>query len=207
MGDDGFAVHSKVYLCIYKLAKAVRLSKGKPCQTDEKIEDIFHQFGKLLLSSQLEASPQIRLLNQPYLKALLFTKKDTNWKVNTKITMEETEEKRIIILPTIRLKPSEKAAIDAEFNASFYSNKSEFLRYKLLDKTYSEYRQQRFEATIKAGELLDALGKIGNNVNQIAKVLNTYKDGKMRREELLVMISAIKLIGKVKDILEETPEE
>ena len=121
--------------------------------------------------------------------------------------MEETEEKRTIILSTIRLKSSEKAAIDAEFEQSFYSNKSEFLRYKLLDKTYSKYRQQRFEATIKAGELLDALGKIGNNVNQIAKVLNTYKDGKMRREELLVMVSAIKLIGKVKEILEETPEE
>ena len=90
---------------------------------------------------------------------------------------------------------------------SFYNNKSEFIRYKLLDKTYSKYRQQRFEATIKAGELLDALGKIGNNVNQIAKVLNTYKDGKMRREELLVMVSAIKLIGKVKAILEEIPEE
>ena len=121
--------------------------------------------------------------------------------------MREIEEKRTIILPTIRLKPSEKAAIDAEFERSFYSNKSEFLRYKLLDKTYSEYRQKRFEARIKTGELLDALGKIGNNVNQIAKVLNTYKDGKMRREELLVMVSAIKLISKVKAILEETPEE
>ena len=120
--------------------------------------------------------------------------------------MEETEEKRTIILPTIRLKPSEKTAIDTEFGRSFYSNKSEFLRYKLLDKTYSEYRQKRFEAVIKVGELLDALSKIGNNVNQIAKALNTYKDGKMKREELLVMVSAIKLIGSVKDILEEIPE-
>ena len=76
-----------------------------------------------------------------------------------------------------------------------------------LDKTYSKYRQQRFEATIKAGELLDELGKIGNNVNQIAKVLNTYKDGKMKREELLVIVSAIKLIGKVKEILEEITEK
>lgn len=207
MEDDGFAVHSKVYLCIYKLAKAVRLSKGKPCQKGEKIEDIFHPFGELLLSSQLSASPRIRLIYQPYFNALLMTKLNANSKINTDLTMEETQEKRTIILPTIRLKPSEKAAIDAGFERSFYSNKSEFLRYKLLDKTYSEYRQKRFEARIKTGELLDALAKIGNNVNQIAKVLNTYKDGKMRREELLVMVSAIKLIGKVKEILEETPEE
>ncbi len=120
--------------------------------------------------------------------------------------MKETEEKRTAILPIIRLKPSEKTAIDTEFEQSFYSNKSEFIRYKLLDKTYSKYRQQRFEATIKAGELLDALGKMGNNINQIAKVLNTYKDGKMKREELLVMVSAIKLIGRVKKIIEEIPE-
>ena len=72
-GDDGFAVHSKVYLCIYKLAKAIRLSKGKPCQIDEKIEDIFHQFGELLLSSQLVASPRIKLINQLYFNALLMT--------------------------------------------------------------------------------------------------------------------------------------
>ena len=121
--------------------------------------------------------------------------------------MEETPKRRSARLPEIRLYPEEKAAIELEFSTSFYSNKSEFIRYKLLDKTYSKYRQQRFEATIKAGELLDALGKIGNNVNQIAKVLNTYKDGKMRREELLVLVSAIKLIGKVKEILEETSEE
>ena len=132
---------------------------------------------------------------------------EVNSSINTNKTMEELPKRRSARLPEIRLYPEEKAAIEMEFNASFYSNKSEFIRYKLLDKTYSKYRQQRFEATIKAGELLDALGKIGNNVNQIAKVLNTYKDGKMRREELLVMVSAIKLIGKVKDILEETPEE
>ncbi|MFK7980901.1 MAG: plasmid mobilization relaxosome protein MobC [Saprospiraceae bacterium] len=121
--------------------------------------------------------------------------------------MKEIPKRRSARLPEIRLYPEEKAAIETEFEQSFYSNKSEFIRYKLLDKTYSKYRQQRFEAIIKAGELLDDLGKIGNNVNQVAKVLNTYKDGKMRREELLVMVSAIKLIGKVKEILEETPEE
>jgi len=120
--------------------------------------------------------------------------------------MKEIPKRRSARLPEIRLYPEEKAAIESEFSDSFYSNKSEFIRYKLLDKRYSKYRQQRFEATIKAGELLDALGKIGNNVNQVAKVLNTYKDGKMRREELLVMVSAIKLIGQVKTILEEIPE-
>jgi len=135
------------------------------------------------------------------------TELDINSRINTNNIMEETPKRRSDRLPEIRLYPEEKAAIELEFSTSFYNNKSEFIRYKLLDKTYSKYRQQRFEATIKAGELLDALGKIGNNVNQIAKVLNTYKDGKMRREELLVMVSAIKLIGKVKEILEEIPEE
>ena len=135
------------------------------------------------------------------------TELDINSRINTNNIMEETPKRRSARLPEIRLYPEEKAAIELEFSTSFYNNKSEFIRYKLLDKTYSKYRQQRFEATIKAGELLDALGKIGNNVNQIAKVLNTYKDGKMRREELLVLVSAIKLIGKVKEILEETPEE
>ena len=56
--DDGFAVHSKVYLITYKLAKAVCSRLGKPCQIDKKIEDIFYQFGELLLSSQLGCAPE-----------------------------------------------------------------------------------------------------------------------------------------------------
>lgn len=122
-------------------------------------------------------------------------------------TMREIPEKRTARLPEIRLYPSEKKAIEAEYNLSFYSNKSEFLRYKLLDKTYSAYRQKRFEAIIRAGELVDELNKIGNNVNQVAKILNTYKDGRIRKEELLVIVSAIKLIAQVKDILEENSIE
>ena len=115
--------------------------------------------------------------------------------------MKEIPKRRSARLPEIRLYPEEKAAIESEFSDSFYSNKSEFIRYKLLDKRYSKYRQQRFEATIKAGELLDALGKIGNNVNQVAKVLNTYKDGKMSRDQLLVLVSTVKLLSKIKNIL------
>ena len=129
------------------------------------------------------------------------TKLDLNSKVNTNNIMEKTLKRRTARLSEIRLYPEEKAAIELEFSTSFYSNKSEFIRYKLLDKTYSRYRQQRFEATIKAGELLDALGKIGNNVNQIAKVLNTYKDGKMSKEQLLVLATTAKLLLKIKDIL------
>ena len=55
--DDGFAVHSKVYLITYKLAKAVCSVLGKPCQINKKIGDIFYWFGELLLSSQLGKPP------------------------------------------------------------------------------------------------------------------------------------------------------
>jgi len=42
-----------------KLAKAVWEDKSKPCQTDEKIEDIFHQFGGIAPIVAIGLTPRI----------------------------------------------------------------------------------------------------------------------------------------------------
>ena len=121
--------------------------------------------------------------------------------------MKKSRQKRTERLPEIRLFASEKAAIEQEFKTSFYTNKSEFIRAKLLDKTYSRYRQKQYEAEIIVGKFLPELNKIGANINQVAKRLNAKNDGIIKKEELLVLVSAIKLIAQVKEILTENTEQ
>ena len=115
--------------------------------------------------------------------------------------MAEKREKRTEILPYIRLTPSEKKAIIAEYKVTKYPNRATFIRAKLLEKTTFRRKEKELDAEIAAGKLVTELNSVGNNINQIAKVLNTYKDGKMSRDQLLVLVSAVKLLSKIKHIL------
>lgn len=121
--------------------------------------------------------------------------------------MKKLRLKRTARLPEIRLFESEKTTIEEEFKTSFYTNKSEFIRAKLLDKTYSEYRQKQYEAEIIVGKFLPQLNKMGANINQIAKRLNGENAGKIKKEELLVLVSSIKLMAQVKEILTKNTEQ
>jgi len=117
--------------------------------------------------------------------------------------MEQTEIKRTARLSEIRLTPAEKNAIMDEYAAAHYPSKSSFIRAKLLDTKYSEYRKKQFEAEIAAGNMITELNRLGNNINQIAKAMNTYKDGKIRKEELQILAINAKLLLAIKKILEE----
>lgn len=101
----------------------------------------------------------------------------------------------------VRLTPKEKQELEDEFSASFFPYRSELLRYKLLGKTYCPIKAKQFERVIAAGEFLEELNQKGNEVNQIAKRMNTYKDGKIMRQELLTLVDVVKLLGKIEDVL------
>lgn len=115
--------------------------------------------------------------------------------------MQKEREKRTEILPYIRLTPSEKRTIIAEYEATKYPNRAAYIRAKLLEKTKFKYKEKVLDAEIAAGKLVTELNRLGNNINQIAKVLNTYKDGKMRKEELLIIAATAKLLLQIKQIL------
>ncbi|MEM1118974.1 MAG: plasmid mobilization relaxosome protein MobC [Bacteroidota bacterium] len=121
--------------------------------------------------------------------------------------MSKKREKRTEILPYIRLTPSEKKAIIAEYKATKYPNRAAYIRAKLLEKTTFRYKEKVLDAEIAAGKLVTELNRLGNNINQIAKVLNTYKDGKMRQEELMTIATTAKLLLQIKQILTQDDSE
>ena len=121
--------------------------------------------------------------------------------------MQEKREKRTEILPYIRLTPSEKRAIIAEYKTTKYPNRASFIRTKLLEKVKFKRKEKVLDAEIAAGKLVTELNRLGNNVNQIAKALNTYKDGKMSKEQLFILANTAKLLLKIKQILTGETED
>lgn len=115
--------------------------------------------------------------------------------------MKEKRELRTAKLQQVRLTPSEKKAFEEEFLASFIPYRSELIRYKLLDKAHCPVKEKAFEKVIVAGEFLEELSQMGDRINQIAKRMNTYKDGKIMKQELLTFIDMIKLVGNIKEVL------
>lgn len=115
--------------------------------------------------------------------------------------MSEKREKRTEILPYIRLTPSEKKEILAEYETAKYPSRAAFVRAKLLEKTTLRYNEKVLDAEIAAGKLVTELNRLGNNINQIAKELNRKKDGKIEQEALLIIAATAKLLLQIKQIL------
>lgn len=120
--------------------------------------------------------------------------------------MHEKKEQRTARLPEIRLTPSEKRAVMDEYKTAHYPNRASFIRAKILDKTYSVYKEKEYEAEIAAGKLMTELNRLGNNINQIAKALNSHKDKKLKKEELLLIGATAKLLLQIKQILSRETE-
>lgn len=119
---------------------------------------------------------------------------------------KEKKASRTKLLQKVRLTLHEKLMLDKEFSKSFFAKKADFIRYKLFDKTYSEYRQKQYEAEIAAGALIDELSKLGNNVNQIAKRMNTYKDDSLNKNEVLLIGATAKLLLRIQKTLANDSE-
>ena len=62
-----------------------------------------------------------------------------------------------------------------------------FVRENLLSSEITDYHKKRIDAFLQLGAFTTELKRIGNNVNQIAKVVNSYKNGELHSEEQLLL--------------------
>lgn len=112
------------------------------------------------------------------------------------------ELKRTEKLAIIRLTPIEKAAINKQYAEARFPSKSSFLRFKIFGdsskKRYSTADEKRCDREISAGKLLGELKLMGDSVNQIAKKMNTFKDGTMNKSELFTLLDTVKLLVEIK---------
>ncbi len=111
------------------------------------------------------------------------------------------EERRTETLMNVRLTKEEKARLFKEFSKSHFSKQATFIRFKLFETKYTDYRRKQYEAEIAAGKLINEVQKLGVNINQIAKRLNTYKDDDVHKSELLLVGATAKLLLRIENIL------
>lgn len=123
--------------------------------------------------------------------------------------MRKSKEKKTAILSGIRATESEKLALQKAYREANYFSLAAYMRHKLLDE--EELTEEDIavikvaDREIAAGNYLPELRQMGNKVNQIAKRMNTFKDGIMLNEELLTLVESVKLLLKVKKTLTGEP--
>lgn len=93
------------------------------------------------------------------------------------------------LVKRLRLSEAEAEAIDLKMQELGISNFSEFALLKMLDKRHYNKSLKR--------ELIYELHKIGNNLNQIAKELNTNKDGIINKIALATLSEIQELTQKI----------
>jgi len=111
------------------------------------------------------------------------------------------KEKRSETLMNVRLTKAEKALLKKEYLESPFGKKADFIRFKLFDTTYSDYRKKQYEAEIAAGLLMNEIQKLGTNINQIAKRLNTFKEDRLQKNEIILIGRTAKLLVRIEKIL------
>ena len=82
---------------------------------------------------------------------------------------------------------SEKARLQEAFEESYHASMAAFVREKLFEKEANNFQKLKMEALLELGQFQTELSRIGNNINQAAKALNTYKQGEMRLTERQMM--------------------
>lgn len=123
--------------------------------------------------------------------------------------MNKSGEKRTESLGVMRLTKSEKLALQKAYRENNYFSLSAYIRHRLFDER--ELSEEDIavikiaDQEIAAGNYLPELGQIGDKVNEIAKRMNTFKDGVMLHEELLTLLNTVKLLLKIKKTLTGEP--
>ncbi len=119
--------------------------------------------------------------------------------------MNKFREKRTENLGILHVTKSEKLELQKAYREANYFSLSAYMRHRLLDEQELSEEDiaviKRADQEVAAGNYVPELGQMGDKVNQIAKRMNTFKDGIMHREELLTLVDLIKLLSKVKKTL------
>ena len=116
---------------------------------------------------------------------------------------EITSKNRTEYIPRIRLTQSEKSLLLEAFEQSYHSSIAAFVREKLFEKEVNNFQKLKIDALLELGQFQTELSRVGNNINQVAKALNTYKQGEMRLTERQMMQEIIPLFHQILNQLED----
>lgn len=106
-------------------------------------------------------------------------------------------------IPTIRLTPLEKEQLMEEYNKTYHSSIAAFVREKIFAKEITAYHKKKIDLLLQLTTFRKELNQLGNNVNQIAKVVNTYKNGKLQTDETILLEELLRELVAVNAFLDD----
>ena len=111
--------------------------------------------------------------------------------------MKNTIENRTEYIPRVRLTRTEKLRLLEAFEQSYHTSMAAFVREKLFEKEGNTFQKLKIDALLELAQFQTELSRVGNNINQVAKALNTYKQGEMRLTERQMMQELIPLFNQI----------
>ena len=91
------------------------------------------------------------------------------------------------IIPATRVSVQLKSQLMQELLESHHTSLSALIREKLATTEITSYHKHRVEVLQELGAFRNELNRIGNNVNQVAKVVNRFKNGKLLQNEIAIL--------------------
>jgi Bacterial mobilisation protein (MobC). len=101
--------------------------------------------------------------------------------------MKKQKKNKTATIPKIRITAAEKARIMEEFGNTYHSSLSAYVREKVLAKEITNYHKKKIDTLRELAQFRNELIRTGNNINQIARMVNTYKDGNLTAEQHKVL--------------------
>ncbi len=111
--------------------------------------------------------------------------------------MKKQRTNKTATIPKVRITRAEKARIMEEFNSTYHSSLSAYVREKVLAKEITSYHKKKIDTLRELARFRNDLIRTGNNINQIAKIVNTYKDGKLTAEQHKVLRQLLGLYAQI----------
>jgi len=105
-------------------------------------------------------------------------------------------------IPMTRISPAMKVQLLRELQSSHHRTMAALVREKLANTQITEHQRKKVDALVKVGEFRSDLNRIGNNVNQIAKVINTYKNGQLFNEEVIMLEELLRELARINEFLD-----
>ena len=115
--------------------------------------------------------------------------------------MNKQRENRTTYIPRIRLTSEEKLRVMEEYQNTYHPSLAAYVREKLLCTKITSFYKKKIETLQELGQFRTDLVRIGNNINQIAKALNTYKYDTVTKEDRETLLQLLQMLEKIFAIL------
>jgi len=96
-------------------------------------------------------------------------------------------------IPRVRITPNQKRELMEAYEETYHSSLAAFIREKVFQANHGFSQKTKIDNLRELAQFQTELSRVGNNINQVAKAHNIYRNGQMQSEEKKLLQELITL--------------